>query len=903
MTRLLNLLPWRRRRLEHDLQRELRHHIDQRIADLKQSGVSDAEARRRASIEFGNVGMVHEDVRDTWGWRWLDDLGRDTRYGARMLRRSPVFAATAMLSLAIGIGANAAIFSLVDRILLRLLAVDEPERLVQLAWNGIDLTGKWGGGRLVSYPLCLELESQTQLFDGVLCRHPTSVNLAIDGAPEQVRAEIVSGSYFQILGARPEAGRLLDRSDNAQPGAHPVVVLSYEYWRDRLDRAADVVGRTVRLNNYPMTVVGVAPPNFRGVDPHRSFAVWVPASMTVQAANIDDYWDGLLDRRAAWLHAIGRLRPSMSIEGARIGLRPWFSAMLQADTQREGFPPTTPEQLRGFLASSLDVLPVPQGMSSLRGAMERPLGVLLGGTVLLLGLASLNVAGLLLARGAARHREVSTRLSLGATRLRISLQLLVESTLITAAGALLGLAVAPLVSRFLLSLLARDRDISASIDRRVFAFAVLTTAVTAIVCSLAPAVYAGRVPLIASLKERAPLGGSGRARRVLVVGQLALALILLIGAGLFVGTLTRLRARGTEFAAGSLFMFKLDAPSLGYPAAAAERVMREVYRRVQDIPGVERAAIANIEILNGFGASNPMTIERHGRAVTDREVSRMRVSPGFFATIGARVIDGRDFDERDVRPAGEPARPYRTVIVNEHFARRYFGTESPVGYRVGYGARPDTVTNIEIIGVVREFASRSLRDGVLEQMYLQFWDGASEDGTFYLKLRDRPEGVLAAVRKAVADVDPALPVTVTSIEEHIERSLQTERMLATLSGSFAAIALLLAVVGLYGVLAFVVAQRSQEIGVRMALGATRSAALWLIMRDAAIMVCIGTLIAVVMTPALGRVIDSQLFGVSAFDLRTVALASAVLACVAVGAAFLPAWRAASVSPLEALRLE
>ena len=765
MAKLRNLLPWKRRRLEHDLERELAHHIERRVEDLVRSGVDEPEARRRAAVEFGSVTLVREEVRDAWFWRWADDLWRDVRYGLRTLRRSPIFTATAVLSLAIGIGANAAIFSLVDRILLRVLSVPEPRQLVRLAWMGSDLTGKWGSGTLVSYPLCKELSEQDQFFDGVLCRHPTMVALSIGREREQVRAEIVSGSYFEVLGAHAQMGRLITPADDAQPGANAVVVLSNAFWRDRLGGAADVLGRVIRLNNHPMTVVGVTSADFRGVDPHTRPAVYVPAAMTEQAAGLEPYWKGLLNRRTAWLHAIGRLRAGQTIESARIGLQPWFHSMLEADTRTEGFPVVSAEQRRGFFASTLELTPAPLGVSTLRGSLEQPLSLLMGGTGLLLALASLNVAGLLLARGAARHRELRTRLALGGTRRRLMRQLIVESTLITVGGAILGLALAPPVARALLTLLARDGDVPVAIDARIFAFALLVSAATAILCSLAPILHASRLPLMTALNERAPLGGHARGRQALVVAQLAVTMVLLVGAGLFVQTLGRLRARGDEFTARHVVLFKANPPALGYPEAEAERVLRELLRRLADVPGVQRVAVANTDLLGGFGASNYVTIDRGERVVTDGAVSRLRVGPGFFATLGATVIDGREFDARDVRPLGQPPGARRTAMVNESFARRYFGARSPVGSRVGMGNGPDVATTIEIIGVVKDFSTRNLRDVALEQIYLSFFDQDSGDGTIYLSLQERSDAVLASIRDAVAAVDPALPIAPMAIEQ------------------------------------------------------------------------------------------------------------------------------------------
>ena len=904
MANLLNLLPWRRRRLERELDRELRDHMERRVDDLRQSGATVDDARRQAALEFGGLAQVREDVRETWVWRWLDNVGRDLRYAFRALLRSPAFAITALLSLALGTGVNAAIVSLVDRVLLRQLPVNAPDRLVHLMWRGNALATGWGYGYLMSYPLCRDLQQQRELFDGIFCRHATTVNFSTGQQPERVRAEIVSGSYFPVLGVRPALGRLIDVSDDLQPGAHPVVVLSYAYWMNRLGGSREIVGRKVLLNNYPMTVIGVAPASFPGVDPQAPATLWVPAAMTEQAANIDAYWDRLLDRRAAWLNVLGRLKPGLSAEQAKAGLGPWFASMLEADTRREGFPRVSAEQRRGFLASTLDVVPAPRGLSGRRGALERPLWVLTGGSLLLLLLASLNVGGLLLARGAARSRELTTRMAIGATRARIMSQVLVESLLVTLAGGALGLAAAPGVSRLLLTYLSPDSDVSVDIDGRVFALTLVTGVVTGALCAIAPALHTGRIPLIAALKERSSLaaGGSLRFRKALIIGQLAFTLILLVGAGLFVQTLAHLYGE-VAFPSGQLLMLSVSPPESGYSPLDAEQAMREVFRRLQEVPIIERVAIANARILSGGAASTSLTIQSVDRMVTDRAVFRMRVGRGFFATLGTPVIAGRDFDQGDVRPPGAAPTAYRLAIVNESFARRYFKDRSPVGHRLGLGNRPDAATNIEIIGVVRDINFRDLRDRETEKVYFHFWDRDSGDGTFYVKLRGTGDSAFAAIRAAVAHVDPALPVSLTMLDEQIEQSLRTERMLATLSTGFAAMALLLSAVGLYGVMSFVVTQRTQEIGIRLALGATRPAAVWLVVREALIMVGAGTAIALPSAWALQRLVEAGLFGVRAFDSPTVALAMAVLTTVALGGVMLPAWRAASLNPTDALRLE
>ena len=899
MPRILNLFPWRRRRLEHDLDRELRHHIDSRIEDLRRSGVNEADARRQAVLELGGLAQVQEGVRETWTWRWVDHVSRDVRYAARSLLRRPGFTATAVLSLALGIGASTAIFSVVDQVLLRTLPVTEPERLVHLDWNGSALSNAWGSNNLMSYPLCRDLDTQRQVFEGVFCRHPTTVNFSTGQRHDPVPAEIVSGSYFPVLGVRPALGRLLDRSDDVQPGAHAVVVVSHNYWKNALGGTPGVVGSKVLINNYPMTVIGVAPASFTGVDPVAVTAAWIPAMMKKQAT---PEWDFLLDRRAVWMHVFARLTPAMTRDRAEAGLLPWFKAMLEADARLEGFPNVTAEQRSRYFASVIDVLPAARGLSSLRGTLERPLWVLMVGTALLALLACLNVAGLLLARATARSHELTTRLALGASRGRIAAQLLVESVLIAVGGGLLGVAAAPVVSRTLVSLLSQNADLSFRIDARVVLFVFLVTGLTAVLCSLAPVFQTARIPIITSLKERSRIAGGTRLRKVLVTGQMAFALVLLIGAGLLVRTLSRLH-ENVGFSSGRLIMFGVNPPSIGYGDPDARRLMRDLFRKLQDQPGVEAVAVANTSLLQGGSFSRVLTIQSNERIVTDGSVYGLRVTPGFFSTLGVRMVAGRDFDERDTRSAVPGTPGFRSAIVNQSFARRYFGDRSPVGHHVGIGNQPDTPTTIEIVGVVDDFSYQSLRLKESEHVFFPFWERQSEDGTFYVRVRGTPEAAFASIRATVEQVDRTLPVSLRTYEDQIERSLWTERALATLSTAFGAMALLLSAVGLFGVMSFVVTRRTQEIGVRLALGATRSGAVWLIFRDALAMIVAGTAIALPSAWALSRLISAQLFGVRPVDGPTFIVASSVLALVALGAATLPAWRAASVSPTEALRFD
>lgn len=903
MWKLLNLVPGRRLRMERELERELQYHTDRRVEDLIRDGHTEAEARRRVAIEFGGVVQVGEEVRETWLWRWMDDGWRDLHYAARLLRRSPAFAATALLSLALGIGASTAVFSLVDQLLLRPLPVNDPDGLVYVQWQGSTLMSRWGFGALNSYPLCRELQEQRQVFDGVLCRYPTTARLSTGQAPREVNTEMVSGSYFGVLRIQPLLGRLIASGDDERPGGHPVVVIGQEYWQNELASDPNVVGRNVTVNSYPMTIIGVVPASFTGMDPIRPAALWIPTSMTEQVAVLDAYWKRLLDRRAAWLHVFGRLKPGMTIEDAKAGLQPWFHAMLESEPGTVGFPPTSAEQRQAFLSSTIELEAAPRGISGRRESIEQPLLLMLSGTVFLLLLASLNIAGLLLARGAARSREFTTRMAIGATRGRIAGQLLVESLVIALGGGVLGVLAAPAISNLLLFFLAPGGEVNVHIDGRVIVFAFVTSAVTALVCGVAPALQTGRTPLVASLNERSRTAASGsvRLRKVLIAGQLAFTLVLLVGSALFVQTLDRLQ-RNLGFDSRNLMMVGIDPPSKGYAEADAERVMREVLDRLRATPVVERVAAGNSSMLSGGTASGSVTIESDHRFVADRTIARMRVGPGFFSAIGVPVIAGRDFEERDVRPLGVQPRPYQSVIVSESFARRYFRDQNPIGAHIGLGSRPDTKAAIEIIGVVRDFSRRTLRDEQVETIFLNYFDNQSAGGRFYLRTRGNPANAFTSIRAAVAHVDPELPATLTLFEDQIDASLRAERMLASLSSAFGMCALLLAVIGLYGVMAFVVSQRTAEIGVRIAFGATPASALWLIIRDAAAMIAIGLGIALPALWWVKRFVEGQLFGVAAVDPFTIALASAVLTIVGLSAAGIPAWRAATTNPVEALRV-
>jgi predicted permease len=899
---MIQLFNWfRRGSLEHGLDRELQYHFDRRVADLRAAGIPEAEASRRLVVEFGLV-HIREEVRDVWLTRWLREFLYDLRYSARSLLRSPGFTVATLLSLALGIGATTAIYSLVDQVILHSLPVHEPERLVLLDWKGDKLANSFGSYNLMSYPICRDLQQQTRFFDGVLCRAETTVNLSAAGDPKPVGAEIVSGSYFSVLGVGPALGRVIEDRDDAAPLAGPMIVLSYDFWQSQFGGAPDVLGRKVLVNHHPVTIVGVAAARFRGIDVGVVPAFWIPASMSEQV--IPNFHE-LLDRRTFWMQILGRLRPDITAAQAQAGLQPWFAAMLEEDTHRAGFPRVTAEDLRLFLASTLQLTPAPQGHSGLRRGLSQPLWFLFAATGVLLGLACLNVAGLFLARGSSRGREIGTRLALGASRGRIGRQLLADGLLLSLAGGAFGIALGPPAIRALISFLPREvasNALHAGLSPRLAAFAFLASVVSGLLSSLAPALHAGRGNLISSLRERGGTGFGGiRLRKCIVTLQVTFSLVLIVGAALFMRSLSGLLAKGPGFDTSNLVSFSLDPEKNAYSQDQARQLIRRIHAELRGTPVTRYSAVARILLLTGGSWSNPVTIQSDRRFATERDIEMNAVSPGFFAAMSIPILAGRDFDERDSRPIGETGR--RSVIVNQAFVNHYLAGRSPLGVRMGIGALPETKTGIEIVGVVGDISYRSLREQS-EEAWFPIFEGDDSMATFYVRVRGTPKEAFQTIRQIVHQADPQLPILAfRTVNEQVDRSLSTERLLAALSSSFGALALVLSLIGLYGVMSFVVTRRTREIGIRLALGASCASAIRLVLRDAAAMIAAGIAIALPFVAALGKLVQSQLFGVTATDPATVAAAALLLAAGALAAAFIPAWRASNVSPTDALRLE
>jgi predicted permease len=906
MKQVMNWL--RRKKLEDSFDRELRYHLERRRHDLQQTGVSEKEAERQAKLELGGVAQIQEEVRDVWLARWLRDFVYDLRFTVRSYLKTPSFTITAILSFMLGIGATTAIYSLVDQVLLHALPVHQPEQLVLIDWKGDQAAHGFGSWNLMSYPICRDLDQQKQFFEGVFCRALTDVDLSIGSDYRPVTAEIISGNYFPVLGVQAALGQVLTSDDDRRPNANPAAVISYDFWRTQLGGAADVVGRKVLVNRHPFTIIGVAAATFRGIDVGRVPALWIPASMSTE---VIPGFSNLLDRRTRWMQVLGRLKQGVTLRKAQVRLQPWFEAMLQEDTRRPGFPVITAERRQNFLRSSLVLTPAPQGHSGLRRRLLQPLWVLFAVTVVLLGLACLNVSGLFLARGSARVQEIGTRLALGASRGRLGRQLLTDSLLIAVIGGILGTAVTPFALRALITLLpangisnvggnANGTALHANVDFRLLLFALAASIMAGVLSGLAPAWQSTRRSLMTSLRERGGTGASGvRLRKVIVTGQIAFTLILVVSAALFIRTLNALMVKGPGFPTVNLVSFGIDPQRNGYSEAEGNRLILRVDDAIRQSPRVQSSSIARFPLLTGGSWNDPMTILANSRFTTDRDVNLNSVTPGFFPTMGIRLVAGRNFDNRDLAAASETSS--RSAVVNEAFVKRYLAGRNPLGVLICQGANPDAKPNSEIVGVVSNFSYRGIREES-EQAYFPFQgEGVA---TFYVRVRGPEESSFRSLRTIVATVAPTLPMTnFRTLEEQVDQSLNTEHMLAILSGGFGTLALLLSLVGLYGVMSFVVTQRTREIGIRMSLGAERWSTIWLVLRDALGVILCGIGIGLPIVWCLGRFAESQLYDVKPSDPATLAIAVLVLCAAAIGAVILPARRASGINPTEALRAE
>ncbi|MDX2152463.1 MAG: ABC transporter permease [Bryobacteraceae bacterium] len=833
----------------------------------------------------------------------MGTLLADVRFALRTLRRSPLFTAVAVLSLALGIGANTAIFTLVDQLILRLLPVQDPERLVMI-WTTGPHMGSNRGSRAMSYPMYQDFQSKGAAFSHMFCRYRAALSSAFEGRTERVNAELVSGNYFEALGVRPERGRLFTpREDDVTYKGHPVVVLSHRYWANRFGRDDSVIGKKMLVNNYPMTIVGVSGAGFYGLDPSTSPDVFVPVQMKPL---MTPGWDSMGDRRSQWIQTFARLKPGFTVESAAASLQPLLSQILQDEASK--FKHITDYYRDRFLKRTIRMVPAAAGYSQLRESYSKALLVLMAMVGLVLLIACTNVANLLIARAVARQKEVAVRLAIGASRGQLLRQLLIESVLLSVAGGVLGLFFAVAVIRGLLSFLGTGDSnliLRAEPDLRILGFTFALSVVAGVLFGLAPALQALKLDLWDTLKDVvgavAGGGASVRLRKVLVTAQVALSFLLLAGAGLFVKTLANLKTTDSGFHdIGNLVTFQVDPALNGYKIEQMHAFYRQALENIRTIPGVKSAATTTVAVLAGDEWDSSMSVEGHQvKDGEDMQAFMNSISPGYWKTMGIQVLEGRDFDERD---RGEKM---RVAIVNQKFAKHFFGDRSAIGRHIGFGVGPQTKLDIEIVGVVEDHLYEGPREGVRRQVFvavneMQFPASA----TFYVRAGIDSKSLFSALREKIRQIDSALPVySMKTLENQLDETLGTERLIAALSAAFGVLATLLAAIGLYGVMAFTVARRTKEIGLRMALGAKQSTVVSMVLKEVLLLLAAGLAIGIPAAYFLAKYVSSQLFGVKPDDVASAAVAVAVLTLVAAAAGFIPARRASAIDPLHALRYE
>jgi putative ABC transport system permease protein len=894
---------WSRKQRNQELNEEIQAHLTLGAREEMQSGRSRKDAQLAARHEFGNETLARETTRDMWGWRWLGDLLQDVRYGLRLLGKNPGFTAVAILTLALGIGANTAIFSLVDTVMLKMLPVQKPEELIVLAITYPKATGE--PVPELTNPIWEQIRDQQEVFSSVFGWSQARFDLAQGGESHLVNGLEVSGDYFSTLGVQPAAGRLFVSSDDKR-GCPGSVVLGYGFWQEHFGGAQSAVGSMLSLSGHPFQVIGVAAPGFYGVDVGTKFDVALP----ICAEAIIRGHNSVLDERAAWwINVVGRLKSGVSPEQVSARLQV-ISPQIFAATVPEKW---KPESQKNFLSGILIGSPAGKGLSEVRRAYDQPLRMLMAVVGLVLLIACANIASLMLARAATRQKEISVRLAIGASRARLIRQLLTECVLLSLAGAALGVLFARWGSAVLVRFISSARNpvfLQFSLDNRILGFTAAIAVLTGILFGILPALRSTNVSLASAMKggqqDQTPGRAHFRPGRWIVAGQVALSLVLVIVAGLFLRSFNNLLTLDTGFDRSNVMMISANAHNTNLSPEARETLWSQAIQRLQNLPGVTSASESVITPISGVGW-NSFFHRQTGVSPSGRNAlaNINAVSPEYFATLRSPILAGRTFNVND--SAGAPL----VGVINETMARRFFGNADPIGQYVyidetsGKAGAP-----IQIIGVVTDAKYRSLRETTPATMYFPVAQLAAQDArsmseqpSFEIRTASSPATILKSAGEVFTSMNGAISLSFRTMEEQVNDSLRQDQLLATLSGFFGGLALLLAMIGLYGVLAYMVTQRRKEIGIRMALGASGNSILSLIMRDVSILLAVGVVVGVGISLWATHFMQKMLFNLNPRDAKTIIFSVAVLSAVALLAGYLPARRAARLNPNVILRDE
>jgi predicted permease len=832
---------------------------------------------------------------------------RQLAFAARMLLKTPFVTAVAVLSLGLGIGANTAIFALFNQILMRPLPVESPAALVNLGAPGpksgsTSCNNSGDCDEVFSYPMFLDLAGQQQVFTGIAAHRIFGANIGYQNQTLPVDGAEVSGSYFTVLGLRPALGRLIAPEDTATSGGAPVAVLSEDYWVTRFNQDAGVLGRTLVVNGQPLTVVGVAPHGFDGTTRGTRAKIFVPITMR---GSMEPPFAGLGDRTYYWVYLFARLKPSVSVDAARAGINAQYGPILQQVdlAQQKGL---SDAERAEFVARRVTVVDGRRGQSSIFVQAATPLTVLQVVTCVVLLIACANVANLLLARAAGRAGEMAVRLSIGASRGQLVRQLLLESCLLAGLGGISGLLILGwTVGIMTASLPFGSLDPSAThLNWGVLLFASGLSLATGVIFGLFPAFHATRPDLASVLKGQAgqPSGAraAARFRTSLVVVQIALSMGLLASAGLFGKSLLNVSRVDLGVEIDRVITFSLNPQSNGYTVARAQELFQQVLGRISAIPGVDAASAARVPLLGNSNSSTSIAVEGYVPAPDERMSTNINeTSPGYFRTVGMPLLSGRDFTDGDV--AGAP----KVAIVNEAFARRFKIGANPVGRRMRRGGDATSPYDMEIVGLVRDGKYSRVRDAVPAVFFTPYRQNARIGAiAFYARSSGTPDTLVAAIRPIIASFDPNLPVQrLQTMPEQVAQNVSSDRLMSVLSASFAGLATVLAAIGLYGVLAYTVSQRTREFGLRMALGADPASVQWLVLRQVCWMTIAGGAIGLGLAMGTGRLAKSLLFEMGSADPVVMVSSAVMLAVVALAAGFIPARRASRVDPMRALRCE